>query len=86
MKDCAMIELISSDDPPVAIACFRPDGESADRGHYVHHPKHSIALADRCKQKGIDCLLVLRDDTQGDREKQAAAVVGYLIDKLKAAK
>ncbi len=25
MKDCAMIELISSDDPPVAIACFRPE-------------------------------------------------------------
>ncbi len=81
MKDCAMIHLISSDDPPVAIACARPDGPSADRGHYLHHPKHSTALADECKDKGVECLLVLQTDT-ADREKQAERVVGFLIEKL----
>ncbi len=85
MKDCAMIHLISSDDPPVAIACARPDGPSKDRGHYLHHPKHSTALADECKDNGVECLLVLQTDTP-DREKQARRVVGFLIEKLKAAK
>jgi acetyl esterase/lipase len=83
MRDCAMIHLISSDDPPVAIACARPDSPPADRGHYLHHPKHSMALADECKQNGVECLLVL-DKDMADREKQAEAVVGFLIEKLKA--
>ena len=82
MKDCAMIDLISSDDPPVAIACARPGGPSEDRGHYLHHPDHSIALAERCRAHDVDCLLVLRKDTDGDRGKQADAVVGFLIEKL----
>ncbi len=82
MKDCAMIHLISSDDPPVAIACARPDGPSEDRGHYLHHPKHSTALADACKKQGVECLLVLDKDT-ADREKQAEMVVGFLIEQLK---
>lgn len=83
MRDCAMIHLISSDDPPVAIACSRPDTPSADRGHYLHHPKHSTALAEECKQQGVECLLVLDKDT-AEREKQAQAVVGFLIEKLTA--
>jgi acetyl esterase/lipase len=78
MKDCSMVGLISAGDPPVAIACFRPGGESEDRGHYVHHPKHSIALAEQCKMCGVDCLLILREDT-ADRDKQAERVVGFLI-------
>ncbi|MGD9724606.1 MAG: alpha/beta hydrolase [Pirellulales bacterium] len=84
MKDCSMIELISPGDPPVGIACFRPDGVPVDRGHYVHHPKHSVALAERCKQQGVECLLVLEKDIGGDRAKQAEKVVAYLIEKLKA--
>lgn len=84
MKDCAMIDLISPDDPPVAIACARLPGESVDRGHYLHHPKHSTALAKRCQQHGVGCLLVLHKDTDGDRAKQADAVVGFLIKQLTA--
>ena len=85
MKDCSMIDLITPDDPPVGIAANQPGGESEDRGHYVHHPRHSTALAERCKQQGVECLLVLRE-TEPDRARQADAVVGYLIEKLKAAK
>jgi hypothetical protein len=40
-------------------------------------------LAEECKQQGVKCLLVLDKDT-ADREKQAEAVVGFLIEKLKA--
>ena len=52
------------------------------RSRALHHPKHSIALADRCKARDVDYLLVLRKDTAGDRGKQADAVVGFLIEKL----
>jgi acetyl esterase len=84
MKDCSMIGLISADDPPVAVACSMPSGDYQDRGHYVHHPKHSTALADRCKQSGIECLLILSDKEQGDRVDQTSKVVAFLIEKLRA--
>lgn len=85
MRDCSMIGLVSPDDPPVALACSFPDGEIVDRGHYLHHPKHSTAVADRCKEKGIDCLLVLHEEAAAERDSQAEKVVAFLIDKLKAA-
>jgi acetyl esterase/lipase len=87
MKDCSMLGLISKDDPPVAVACTFPSGEFKDRGHYVHHPKHSTAIAERCKENGVECLAVLAGDTEhadSDRAKQQQRVVDFLIEKLKA--
>ncbi|HVU86029.1 MAG TPA: alpha/beta hydrolase [Pirellulales bacterium] len=85
MRDCSMVNLITKDDVPVALACSFPDEEPKDRGAYLHHPKHSTAIADRCKQNGIDCLLLL-DGSSGRaaREEQGTKVVAFLIDKLKA--
>ena len=83
MKDCGMIHLISRDDPPVVITCAVPNDEPGTRGDYVHHPKHSIALAERCKANEVECRLILRDETAGDRPQQAALVVEFLLDKLK---
>lgn len=88
MKDCGMIQWISKDDPPVALACSLPDGEPTDRGHYVHHPKHATAVADRCKENGVDCLLLLADGTRtpkAERERQQKAVVAFLIEKVSPA-
>jgi acetyl esterase/lipase len=83
MKDCSMIGLISQDDPPVVIACAIPNEEPASRGDYVHHPKHSIALAERCKANGVECRLILHDETAGDRPRQASLAVDFLLEKLK---
>jgi acetyl esterase/lipase len=85
MKDCSMIGLISKDDPPVAVACSMADGAIKDRGHYLHHPKHSTSVAERCKENGVECLVVLADGeaTKG-RPDQQQRVVQFLIDKLKA--
>jgi hypothetical protein len=84
MKDCSMISLITQDDPPVACACAQPNTEPADRGHYVHHPKHAIAIADRCKAAGIDCLLILQDDkAPANRNDQQKQVVEFLIGQVK---
>ncbi len=84
MRDCSMLNLVSKDDVPVALACTVPDGEPRDRNAYVHHPKHSIAIADRLKEQGIDCLLLLGDSTD-ERNGQATKVVAFLIEKLQAA-
>lgn len=88
MKDCSMINLITRDDPPVIVACLQPGGESKDRGHYVHHPKHSLAIADKCKANGIECAVVLLDESKPaspakTRSDQQAEVVKFLIAKLK---
>lgn len=80
MKDCAMLQMISKDDPPIVAACTRPDGESVDRGHYVHHPRHATAIAERCKQHGVDSLVLLIDSTP--RDQQQVKVVDFLLKKL----
>ncbi len=85
MADCSMINLITKDDVPVALACSFLGEEPKERGAYVHHPKHSTAIAERCKQNGLDCLLVLRDENPDSRDEYAPKVVAFLLGKLKAA-
>ncbi|HEY2841723.1 MAG TPA: alpha/beta hydrolase [Pirellulales bacterium] len=85
MKDCSMIGLIGKDDPPVAVASAMGDGKFINQSHYVHHPKHSSLIAERCKEKGVECLLVLSDDEgKRDQMKQREKVVQFLIEKLKS--
>lgn len=96
MHDCSMLDLISADDPPVAAACSLAVDESQTRGDYVHHPKHSIAIAERCKKHGVEALLLVRDPAEEGEERkrrdqqshneQATAVVRFLIEKLGGAK
>lgn len=84
MKDCSMIGLITPDDPPVVCACAQANTKPADRSHYVHHPKHAIAIADRCKAEGIECRLFMRDESAAKQENQQKGVVAFLIEKLQA--
>lgn len=84
MKDCSMIQLISRGDAPIVAACTLEDGEPKDRGHYVHHPKHARAVAEKCKEVGVECRLVLRDKNGGENRKAESAVVGFLLEKLGA--
>ncbi|HEY4313671.1 MAG TPA: alpha/beta hydrolase [Pirellulales bacterium] len=83
MRDCSMLNLISKDDVPVALACSFSAEDPKERGAYVHHPKHSTAIADRCKENGLDCLLVLQGTDSDSRDGQATKVVAFLIGKLK---
>jgi acetyl esterase/lipase len=86
MKDCSMLGLISRDDPPVVIACGLEGGNFKNLGHYLHHPKHSVALADRCKEHGVECKQMLYDGTGQlpNVPKRNTEVVEFLIEKLKA--
>lgn len=51
--DCDMFGLISKDDPPVFLSVTREAGTIKNRGDFLHHPKHSQAIYDRCKETGI---------------------------------
>jgi len=62
MKDMSMIGHISPDDPPVFLYCAGPNTEPTDRGHYVHHPRHAIAVRDRCRREKVEVECLLRDD------------------------
>lgn len=94
MRDCSMIGLISDDDPPVAAAAALPNVEPTARGEYVHHPKHAIAIGERCKEHGIECRMFLNESSGEEgsneerrervRREQLTAVVQFLIDKLQA--
>ena len=63
---------------------FLSKGHAEKRDDFVHHPKHSIAIADRCKAVGVDCRLIIQDETPGDRASQEAAAVEFLLEKLHA--
>ncbi|MBL7140709.1 MAG: alpha/beta hydrolase [Planctomycetes bacterium] len=83
MKDMSMLSLISAGDSPVFLFCAGPNTDPKDRGHYVHHPRHAIAIRDRClaMKVGVEC--VLRDDlAKGDGD-QDARLLAFFIKHLK---
>lgn len=57
--DCDMRGLISKDDPPVFLATTQPGGEINSRGHLLHHPKHSLAIKERCDELGVKAVASL---------------------------
>lgn len=52
-SDCDMRGLITKDDAPVFVNTSQPGGEVTDRGHLLHHPKHALAIRDRCREIGV---------------------------------
>ena len=65
LADCSMIGLITPDDPPIYMLCPLPNTEPTNRGHYVHHPRHVLAVKKRCKEKKVECVTVLQEDLKG---------------------
>lgn len=57
--DVDMRGLITKDDPPVFLFCSQKGGMPQNRGHYVHHPKHSIAIKERCEEAGVEVEMYL---------------------------
>ena len=52
--------LLTKDDAPVFLFTSGKDTEPTDHGHYVHHPRHSIAVKNKCKQVGVECMMLLK--------------------------
>ena len=53
MDDCDMCALISKDDPPVFLSTGLKGGPVADRGAYLHHPKHAERVRQSCIAAGV---------------------------------
>jgi acetyl esterase/lipase len=53
LADVDMLGLISSDDPPVFMFTSQPEGPTANRGHYLHHPEHARAVKRACDAVGV---------------------------------
>lgn len=53
LDDADMLKLISKDDPPVFLFTSQPDGEVANRGHYLHHPNHARTVKKACDDAGV---------------------------------
>jgi len=51
--DCDMLGLISKDDPPVFISASQPDLALENSSQFLHHPKHSQLLYERCREIGV---------------------------------
>jgi len=58
--DVDMLGLLTRDDPPVFLQSSQPNTEPTNRGHYVHHPRHAIAIRKKCDQLGIETVLILK--------------------------
>ncbi len=55
--DCDMLGLLSKGDAPLYVANTGPDTDPRDRGHYVHHIRHALAIRKRCAEIGVECVL-----------------------------
>jgi len=83
MTDASMISLISPDDPPVFLFCGVGGDDAKNRGQYLHHPRHSIAIRDRCRKRKVEVECVLRDDlAKGDGD-QNSRLLAFLLRHLK---
>ena len=73
LADCDMLGLLSKDDAPVFVCNPQPGGEPNNRGHYLHHPNHALAIKKRCDEVGLECVL----ETQS-RERLTAFLFRHL--------
>lgn len=54
--DCDMLGMISKDDPAVFVSASMRGGPITDRNQYLHHPKHSQVIYERCREVGVVAL------------------------------
>lgn len=55
LRECDMLSWINRGDAPVFVSNTHPDGPSANRGHYLHHPAHAREIARHCGKAGVPC-------------------------------
>jgi hypothetical protein len=76
--DVDMLGLIRKGGCPVWLgAAGRADGPATDRGHYLHHPNHAIAVKKKCDEMGVEAVLF-----RGEADKKKSDMLGFLLDHL----
>jgi hypothetical protein len=59
-KDLDMHGLLTKDAAPVFLYATGKNIDSTDYEHYLHHPRHIIAIRDKCRQVGVECVAILK--------------------------
>lgn len=80
-----LIALLSSDDAPLWIFARRPDTPARTFDHYVHHPRHALAIAERCKEVGLRYELRVGTDLPRENSRRVQEMLlGFLWQQLRA--
>ncbi|QDU94000.1 alpha/beta hydrolase [Lignipirellula cremea] len=82
IKEYSPYELVTSDDPPVALFYGAAPEMGKDQKDPTHSANFGVGLQEKCKTAGVDCELVY----QGAPDVKHASATAYLIDKLKGQK
>ncbi|MFA5193857.1 MAG: alpha/beta hydrolase fold domain-containing protein [Verrucomicrobiia bacterium] len=82
LDDCSMYRQLSQDDPPILMNSMQPGGEPANRGAYVHHPRHALAIKKRGDEVGAKVQTHLQADGPGNA---AVMAVEFLLKNIGAA-
>jgi acetyl esterase/lipase len=82
IKEYSPYELVSSDDPPVALYYSAPPAMGADQKDPTHTANFGVGLQERCKAAGVECDLIY-PGASGVTHRQ---VSDYLIARLKPPK
>ncbi|MHC4741838.1 MAG: alpha/beta hydrolase family protein [Planctomycetota bacterium] len=86
-KDLDMHGLLTKDDAPVFLYASAKNVDATDYGHYLHHPKHSIAIRDKCKKVGLECMTLLKaEDDSLTGTVVNEKMLAFLFKHLKVAK
>lgn len=64
--DVDMLGLIRKGGSPVWLGASKEGGEAQNRGHYLHHPDHAIAIKKRCDEVGVPAVLHRGRDAGAD--------------------
>ena len=74
--------LLTSDDASVFLCTSRKNTEPTD--YYVHHPRHSIIVKNKCKQVGVECMMLLRaEDPSLNRNVIREKMLAFFFKHLK---
>ncbi|MEW6071757.1 MAG: alpha/beta hydrolase, partial [Planctomycetota bacterium] len=73
-----MLAFLDAGDPPLFVQNLNPDLPPRNREEVIHHPRHALHLAERCRAAGIEVQLV----TAGGPSRRRPDVVDFLLTRL----
>jgi acetyl esterase/lipase len=80
IKEYSPYELVTSDDPPVALYYGAAPAMGTEPNDPTHSSNYGLGLQEKCKKEGVECELIYT----GAPEVKHPTVQSFLLDKLKA--
>lgn len=82
IKEYSPYELVTSDDPPIALFYGTPPAMGQDQKDPTHSTNFGLALQEKCKSVGVECRLIY----PGSPDDEFNVVHKYILAKLNRAK